>query len=546
MKIFLGAFSIFSLFHTGRSFNLIGQDNTIRATHDSTICLYNYNDRHIKSKTCDSEISLDSTWEYLPSGQIKAGTTPTDTFSKCWQISSRRNKPQNKALKLKDCDESNANQIFTYNKGRVSQEIDGVLYCLKIIEPSGNIRIVECEHGFFGESSSEICLEDEEELMDENATVESFTANQLLVGSSHTCTPSFDITCSPSGCTLKNATANCQEVIVEQGLCMNKNLGGTPLRIALWNVQILGDSKANKIGVMRTFLKVFENFDIVGISELRDADQSGGETFFNDYLNVDGNGMGSWDRVYGERDGSYKPETDKEVSAEQTIFFWRTDKVELVKHTTFRDFKDDFYVRGPQAGHFKRLDTGYEFTVVQMHLSAGSLAISQADYLVDLERVLTQGGSMVNSDGEVIGPIIDETQPDNLYPSSIIFGGDLNADDPYITTSALPNLAMRLDNSYKWLINDDADTNVASGSEKAYDRIIIHNDMVNAACDSSYSYDANTVDGYDHGTLRFTEYWEEVLADWLVEFPDEEPSSANGLDKEERVSDHWPVWFTIY
>ncbi len=53
---------------------------------------------------------------------------------------------------------------------------------------------------------------------------------------------------------------------------------------------------------------------------------------------------------------------------------------------------------------------------------------------------------------------------------NIIILGDLNADCKYVSGRALSELTLRTDPKYVWLIDDNADTTVTTGTDCAYDR----------------------------------------------------------------------------
>lgn len=556
----LGLSAVFPLAFAETSYNLVHSDGTIRAIHDNTICLSNYKNKKVRSETCTAGSA--QKWEYLDNTQqVRSISDPT----KCWQTINKKSEKR-RFLLLRTCDASKDNQKFEYQQGRVSHTVEDKDFCLQALIPGKTVRVSDCDFSNFGEQNS-TCTSETGSIFGDNrndvvassddsfgfvGTTVSYDSSMttMSVVGDYTCQPTFDIQCGVSGCQFANLYHNCQLANVADGFCKNKILGGTPLKVAFWNVQIFGDTKAGKEGVMKTFIKIFNEFDIIGISEMRDSNQSGDATFYNDWLNVAFPGV--WDRVYSTRDGTYKPSTGGETGTEQTIWYWRTDKVNLVKHTDFRDLKDHFYVRGPHAAHFQKINTNpdknlEEFTLVNMHLSASSEAIEQANYLIDIENVLTTGGQLVDSaTGDTVGPLIDASDPNNLYPAAISFGGDFNAADPYISDTS--SLLMMQDTSYEWLITDSDDTNVASSS-KAYDRIVIHHqEMINSACTTDKSESAQTPNGYDYGVLRFTDYWNEAKTEWLAENPGASDSqiTSEGLDKQERVSDHWPVWFTIY
>ena len=349
---------------------------------------------------------------------------------------------------------------------------------------------------------------------------------------------------------MSNHQLNCQVIEDNGSFCTNANNNGVPLNVGFFNAHIMGDSKSNKEGVMNTFVKIFDNFDIVGMSEIRDSNQSGPEKFFDDYLNVNN----EWARIYSARDGTYQSGSGSEASTEQTVYFYRTAKVELVKSADFDDYYDVFYARGPQVAHFRRLDNGgllSDFTLAQMHLSYNSAAVQEVEALAQIRTVITEGGQLSGVDGNGvtrnIGPNIDANDPTQLYPSAIMFGGDMNADDPIITDPA--SLALQIDPSYKWMIGNDADTNVASSTEKAFDRVIVHGaDMVDAVCDQNKSTVSESVGSHDHGVMRFEDYFNQVKNEFLANNPSatESEIKAAGLEEVSDVSDHWVVFAKIY
>ncbi len=55
---------------------------------------------------------------------------------------------------------------------------------------------------------------------------------------------------------------------------------------------------------------------------------------------------------------------------------------------------------------------------------------------------------------------------------NIIILGDLNADCKYVSGRALGELTLRTDPKYVWLIDDNADTTVTTGTDCAYDRYV--------------------------------------------------------------------------
>ncbi|CAG5133207.1 unnamed protein product [Candidula unifasciata] len=66
--------------------------------------------------------------------------------------------------------------------------------------------------------------------------------------------------------------------------------------------------------------------------------------------------------------------------------------------------------------------------------------------------------------------------------------GDLNADCRYMSTSALAQTPLKMDQRFTWLIPDTADTTVSPQTNCAYDRIIV-TDPVQHSAASVYNYE---------------------------------------------------------
>ena len=92
----------------------------------------------------------------------------------------------------------------------------------------------------------------------------------------------------------------------------------------------------------------------------------------------------------------------------------------------------------------------------------------------------------------------------NRFPGQdgFIILGDFNASGSYASEANL-NQWRTKELPYKWIVPDDADTNVSPNSKRAYDRIVVTDGMA----------------------TRFTERWD-----------------VDDSFTDEGVSDHWPVW----
>ena len=138
----------------------------------------------------------------------------------------------------------------------------------------------------------------------------------------------------------------------------NLRAGGVPpppngvIRIATFNIQVFGDSKAGKIRgadgksiVMAYLAAIVQNFDLVAIQEIRTKDQYFIDNWLRDYVNQGGR---RFDRVVGPRLG-------RTNSKEQYAYLYDTAKVELNPQLvyTVQDSPDDLLHREPLVAMFR-------------------------------------------------------------------------------------------------------------------------------------------------------------------------------------------------
>ena len=57
-----------------------------------------------------------------------------------------------------------------------------------------------------------------------------------------------------------------------------------------------------------------------------------------------------------------------------------------------------------------------------------------------------------------------------VNPKDFILGGDFNAGCSYVGSGDWDRIRLRTEDRFEWVIGDDANTNVAQGSQCPYDR----------------------------------------------------------------------------
>jgi endonuclease/exonuclease/phosphatase family metal-dependent hydrolase len=178
--------------------------------------------------------------------------------------------------------------------------------------------------------------------------------------------------------------------------------GGPTVRLASFNIQVFGDSKAAKPHVMQTLAMIIRNFQLVAIQEIRTQNDYLLDNFLRDYVNAGGR---HYDYVIGPRLG-------RSSSKEQYAFIYDAAAIEVNRQSiyTLNDPQDLmhreplvalFRVRGPAP------QDAFTFMMVNVHTDPDEVK-EEVDVLADVYRAVRQA-----SGGE----------------DDIIVLGDLNASD---------------------------------------------------------------------------------------------------------------------
>ena len=179
--------------------------------------------------------------------------------------------------------------------------------------------------------------------------------------------------------------------------------GGT-IRVASFNIQVFGGSKASKPHVMSVLAEVVRRFDVVAIQEIRSKNQQLLPEFV-DLVNAHGR---RYDYVIGERQG-------RTNSKEQYAFIFDTASIEIDLGATYSvedpndllhrpPFVSAFRARGPPA------DQAFTFSLINIHTDPDETD-GELDALDDVFRAVLRDGR-----GE----------------DDIILLGDLNVDDAHL------------------------------------------------------------------------------------------------------------------
>lgn len=209
------------------------------------------------------------------------------------------------------------------------------------------------------------------------------------------------------------------------------------IKLAAFNIQVFGVTKANKPEVMEVLSKIIRNYDIVAVQEIRDASQTALPALVNA---VNAMGGSQYDYVVGERLG-------RTVSKEQYAYIYNNQTIELIGSPyTFPDPSDIFH-REPYIANFKARDGNFDFVLITLH-SDPNTATQEIN---DLPIVVNYTKSQFHDEGD------------------FIILGDLNADCNYFKEDGPSPLRS---DEYYWVINNSVDT-TTKPTDCTYDRIII-------------------------------------------------------------------------
>lgn len=203
------------------------------------------------------------------------------------------------------------------------------------------------------------------------------------------------------------------------------------LRIANWNIQLFGKSKASKPELMDVYVDKLSKFDIAFVQEIRDSSET------------------AFPELCGRLEG-YSCDTSsrsgRSSSKEQYGVIYR-DGIELIDLIDYAPSKQNEFERPPAQAVFD-ID-GYELNLINIHTKPDD----------------------VPQEMEELDLIASEIE------GNVVVLGDLNADCNYYNNDKEDDFE-----TWNWVISDSEDTTVAK-TDCAYDRIIMNDDAYNEFLD---------------------------------------------------------------
>jgi len=195
------------------------------------------------------------------------------------------------------------------------------------------------------------------------------------------------------------------------------------ITIANWNLQVFGDTKASNSTLMQIYSSIIDDYDIVFVQEIRDADGSA----FSRLCSM----LPNYNCQNSSRAG-------RSTSKEQYGVIYKNG-INIIEWADFNPDSQDRWERPPLKVTFNT--SCYRITIYNIHTKPEDVKRELA-YLEN--ATVNQGNAAVL--------------------------GDLNADCSYYSAATEPEF-----DTWHWIIPDNADTTV-SPTDCAYDRIILNDD----------------------------------------------------------------------
>lgn len=217
----------------------------------------------------------------------------------------------------------------------------------------------------------------------------------------------------------------------------------SPLRVATFNLANFGPSKSSKDDKVAGYVEVINDYDLVAVQEITDKSENAPDVLLKALKAEDRD----WDLVLSRRTGV--DPTDRTYQ-EQYGFFYRSSVVLPIEEGKLFLDPNDAFVREPQATPFKTVEEDLTFVLMTIHTSP-SFALPEVQALAEAHLWATSEWP---------------------WEDDIIIVGDFNAACSYVQPDDLVGADIT-SSTFTWVVPDNADTNVATSSACAYDRVVL-------------------------------------------------------------------------
>ena len=267
------------------------------------------------------------------------------------------------------------------------------------------------------------------------------------------------------------------------------------VKIAAFNIQVFGISKASKPDVMDTLAKIIRTYDVVAVQEIRDQSQTSLPLLVT-YVNENSS---QYDFVVSERLG-------RTSSKEQYAYIYNTQTIELTgtPHTYPEPTGTDPFHRQPYIISFRTLNGNFDAVLITIHTDPDE-ATEEINTLDD---------------------VVEYAQ--SVYPEEqdFIVMGDLNADGSYFNENSAYDMSST---EYVWIIDNSQDTTTKS-TNYTYDRIILTDTSDYAGDSGVFRFDTEYGLNYDE-TVAVSDHYPVYAEFWIDRDDDNSSASTNGSNQ---------------
>ncbi len=228
-----------------------------------------------------------------------------------------------------------------------------------------------------------------------------------------------------------------QPVITPAGPPAANTSQDNTVRLAAFNLQIFGTTKAGKPEVMEMLSKTIRNFDVVAVQEIRDASQTALPSLKNAVNDLAGP---KYDFIVSDRLG-------RTTSKEQYAYFYNTQTMQQIGNPYTYPDSNDLFQREPYVAEFKAINGNFDFVLITVHTDPDTAT----QEINDLPAVVENAKGRYKEEDD------------------FIIMGDLNADCDYFNENGGSPLKS---SDYLWIINNSIDT-TTKNTACTYDRIIL-------------------------------------------------------------------------
>ncbi len=160
------------------------------------------------------------------------------------------------------------------------------------------------------------------------------------------------------------------------------------IKLAAFNLQVFGTTKAGKPEVMGVLSKIIRNYDVIAVQEIRDSSQTALPLLKNA---VNSMGKPQYDYVVSERLG-------RTTSKEQYAYIFNTQTMQVIGSPYVYPDTNDLFQREPYVSEFKAKNGNFDFVLVTIHTDPDTAT----QEINDLPKVVEDAKGRYQAEGDFI------------------------------------------------------------------------------------------------------------------------------------------------